>query len=398
MKKLWLLLYIIVLTWSCSSDNSEGPKDINVTAIRLSHDTIEIPIGHLELIQYFLQPSIATEVPKIKWIIDNEDIASGVEINNNRFEIYGMEVGETVISCFLDDRRHIADTCFIKIIPAPTTSIPATSIVLNTNDLNLYVGEDSLLTAKIYPEETTNKEIKWESSNPSIATVENGNIKALTAGETIITATSGDGAVKAECKVHVKNILVSKVYINEFRENNKIMIGSEIPLTYNILPENAFNKNVIITSSDESVVKIDENMRLYALSNGKATITINSEDGNAVQAYNIEVGDITLFVTTSISGSYVNIMGNVTGEIYCYLNNNSNYDIQAISLKVINGYDQVIRKASSDQLGIIKANSASNGLGGEFTNVYYPKFIWEYKYNDTVYTIEYDITNKQLWE
>lgn len=309
-----------------------------------------------------------------------------------------MEVGETVISCFLDDRRHIADTCFIKIIPAPTTSIPATSIVLNTNDLNLYVGEDSLLTAKIYPEETTNKEIKWESSNPSIATVENGNIKALTAGETIITATSGDGAVKAECKVHVKNILVSKVYINELRENNKIMIGSEIPLTYNILPENAFNKNVIITSSDESVVKIDENMRLYALSNGKATITINSEDGNAVQAYNIEVGDITLFVTTSISGSYVNIMGNVTGEIYCYLNNNSNYDIQAISLKVINGYDQVIRKASSDQLGIIKANSASNGLGGEFTNVYYPKFIWEYKYNDTVYTIEYDITNKQLWE
>ena len=172
------------------------------------------------------------------------------------------------------------------------------------------------------------------------------------------------------------------------------MIGSEIPLTYNILPENAFNKNVIITSSDESVVKIDENMRLYALSNGKATITINSEDGNAVQAYNIEVGDITLFVTTSISGSYVNIMGNVTGEIYCYLNNNSNYDIQAISMKVINGYGQTIQTAPSYLLGIIKSNSSSSGLGGEFTNAYYPKFIWEYKYNNTVYTIECDITNE----
>ena len=65
-------------------------------------------------------------------------------------------------------------------------------------------GESKLLTADILPTDASNKKIVWKSSDSKVAEVgNNGEVKAITEGSAIITATAEDGNKSAECKVTV---------------------------------------------------------------------------------------------------------------------------------------------------------------------------------------------------
>lgn len=79
-------------------------------------------------------------------------------------------------------------------------SIPATDITLNKTEANLTVGELLKLTAQILPADTTD-EVSWETSDAAIATVEDGLVTAVAAGEATITARAGEQS--AACKLTV---------------------------------------------------------------------------------------------------------------------------------------------------------------------------------------------------
>lgn len=88
----------------------------------------------------------------------------------------------------------------------PEEDVPITSIVLSDSALNLQKGTGRKLTVTVYPENTTDDQsVTWESSDPSIATVdENGNVQAVSAGKATITATSAANSdVKTACIVTV---------------------------------------------------------------------------------------------------------------------------------------------------------------------------------------------------
>ncbi len=69
----------------------------------------------------------------------------------------------------------------------------AKDITLNKRSLTLKVGEFADLSYTITPESTKNKNVKWSSSNDSIATVNDGNISAKNEGDCIITVTTNNG-------------------------------------------------------------------------------------------------------------------------------------------------------------------------------------------------------------
>ena len=73
------------------------------------------------------------------------------------------------------------------------------TLFLDVEELVLEEGESSVITA-ILSEEA---ELVWDSSDRSVATVEDGFVVALKEGETIITAIITDGTVYATCKVTV---------------------------------------------------------------------------------------------------------------------------------------------------------------------------------------------------
>ena len=75
------------------------------------------------------------------------------------------------------------------------------SILLDKTELSLTVGEEATLVATVLPE---NEEIAvvWTSDNSNVATVDNGKIKAVSDGNTIVTATAGEKS--AICSVTVQ--------------------------------------------------------------------------------------------------------------------------------------------------------------------------------------------------
>ncbi len=77
-------------------------------------------------------------------------------------------------------------------------------VELNTTTVGLACGEEMTLTATLTPDNVTEKTITWTSSKPEVATVEDGVVKAVSVGTTIITATT-ENELTATCVISVIN-------------------------------------------------------------------------------------------------------------------------------------------------------------------------------------------------
>mgnify|MGYP003313432763 CR=1 FL=1 len=81
--------------------------------------------------------------------------------------------------------------------------VSVTSVSLNTKTLSLNEGESSTLSYTVSPANATNKNVKWSTDNPLIATVENGLVSAWKEGSTTITVTTLDQSKTDICIVTV---------------------------------------------------------------------------------------------------------------------------------------------------------------------------------------------------
>lgn len=81
--------------------------------------------------------------------------------------------------------------------------VAVTGVTLNKSELSLEVDESETLTATIAPNNATNKNISWESSNTAVATVTNGEVTAVAEGSATITVTTEDGSFTDECAVTI---------------------------------------------------------------------------------------------------------------------------------------------------------------------------------------------------
>ena len=85
--------------------------------------------------------------------------------------------------------------------------VNASKVELNESQITLDSADNYQLSAYIYPSTASNKNVVWESSDPSVATVDdNGMVTALKKGTAKITVKAMDGSnVSASCTVTVKN-------------------------------------------------------------------------------------------------------------------------------------------------------------------------------------------------
>lgn len=94
----------------------------------------------------------------------------------------------------------------IKTTSTMPTTIAVTDIKINENITNMEEGESQKLTATVTPDNATDKNITWKSSDESIATVSTtGEVTAKKYGTVDITATSTDGKTST-IKINVKEL------------------------------------------------------------------------------------------------------------------------------------------------------------------------------------------------
>lgn len=80
---------------------------------------------------------------------------------------------------------------------------PIEHIILSTNIYEIVEGESFTLTYSILPDNAKVKNIKWDSVDTKIATVNDGTIVAVSPGTTVISASAKNGVI-ATCSITVK--------------------------------------------------------------------------------------------------------------------------------------------------------------------------------------------------
>lgn len=162
-------------------------------------------------------------------------------------------------------------------------------VCLVKNEKSCYVDTDNLkvnlnstldLEVRIYPEFATNKNVSYISSDENILMVdENGVVTGVNYGTATIKVISQDKRdIQTSIKISVQDDFVSSVELNE--KQLTLNKKQTYQLTATINPYTSLNKSVVWSSSNSSVVSVDSNGFVRALSSGIATITVTSVDGN----------------------------------------------------------------------------------------------------------------------
>ena len=156
--------------------------------------------------------------------------------------------------------------------PDDDKGIAVTSLLLDKTSLTLEVGENYTLVVTVSPSNATDKSVTWSSTNSSVATVSGGKVTAKSEGTTMIAAEAHNGKT-ATCIVTVNEPVPEVIEATLTLE-----IGESETLTATILPNNATDKTVTWTSSDQAVATV-ANGKITAIGSGNATITATTSNG-----------------------------------------------------------------------------------------------------------------------
>ena len=245
-------------------------KEIKVTGVKLNKSETSLLVGGNETLTATVLPEDATN-QKVTWKSDKPEIAT-VDANG---KVTGVKAGEATITVTTEDGGKTA-TCKVTV---SDTEIKVTGVTLNKTALTLETGASETLTATVAPAEATNKKVTWKSDKPEIASVDaNGKVTGVKAGEATITVTTEDGGKTATCKVTVKPNLVSEITLAALA----IYVGESKAVTATVKPDDATNKELTWTSSDETVATVDATGKVTGKKIGTATITATAQDGSGV--------------------------------------------------------------------------------------------------------------------
>lgn len=179
------------LTYSNYCTTVAAPVD--VTGVTLDQNSATLEVGDTETLTATVAPDNATN-KNVTWESDDETVATvkdGV--------VTAVGVGSATITVISVADNTKTATCTVTVNPTAVTgvSVDATATVK--------VGKTTTLTATVSPENATNKNVTWASSNTAIATVsEAGVVTGVAAGEATITVTSvSDNTKTATCTVTV---------------------------------------------------------------------------------------------------------------------------------------------------------------------------------------------------
>ncbi|MFK2463825.1 Ig domain-containing protein [Bacteroides fragilis] len=349
---------------------------IEATDIKLSESEKTMTTGESFRLEYTIEPENTTN-KEVEWESSDKTIATV----NADGEVTAVSDGECTITVKVKGSDTYAK-CVVKVNP-----IKVTGVTLNETTKSIEAGKSFTLTATVSPENAKDKSIKWSSSDPNIAKVEDGLVTALAKGTCNIIATTNDGNFKAQCTVNVLPFSVKGVQFTE--SSVKILNGESYTLTYSILPENAENKNVKFSSSAPNTVSVDNNGKVTALKEGTSTITITTEDGAHTATCEVVSAEISDFMNLGISSSsIVSINGYITGSVYCYITNTSSKEISLTKFEVKDGLSEniVLYTDDASKLSALAAGQTTN-LGGQMRYVYLPIFIWTFNYAGKEYKV-----------
>lgn len=260
-------------------DAAKATCEIIVTSKTIDVENIEIDVNNVVLklqetikLSATVRPDDATD-KNVIWSSSDSAIAMVDEEGIVRAVGVGMAIITATAS------NGLSANCEISVLP-----VEAQQVILNYEEVVLRVNETLQLAATVLPEETTDKSVAWSTDNDLVVTVsENGYLRAISPGNVIITAKVADGSdVSAVCRVTVNPILIESVVLSPYIYD--CIPGDSFQIQAKIYPEEASDKNLLWSTSDETVASVDSDGYVMAITPGNVIITAKATDGSETAA------------------------------------------------------------------------------------------------------------------
>lgn len=208
--------------------------------------------------------------------------------------ITGVKEGVAMLSCVAEDLgQNGAVTCMVYVT---SSQVSATDFSIIPNEDTVYIGSTLTLVPVFTPENVTDRDVTWTTSDETKATVDaNGVVTGVAEGTTVITATykdtTNDNKVwTSTCIVNVEKAPIPAEGFEVSPTTKNIVCGKSFTITAKFTPEDTTNQNVIYQSLDETVVTVDTKGVVTGVGPGDAIVQCTTEDGgfNATVAVHVE--------------------------------------------------------------------------------------------------------------
>ena len=189
-----LLLAIAVVSCELRDDGNR------VADITLEQTSATLDVGENLQLSAILTPADVAN-PNIIWSSSNTGVATvlnGV--------VTAVSDGTATVTATTQDGGHIATSAVTVRTPPPPPEpdVSVTGVIVSPTTAELAIGGTRRLTATTLPSNATNQNVTWESSDNSIATVDNdGLVTAVAEGSATITVTTVDGGYTADSEITV---------------------------------------------------------------------------------------------------------------------------------------------------------------------------------------------------
>ena len=320
-------------------------------------------------------------------------------INNSIGDIKAISEGEAEITITSNKDNTKSETIVVKV---SNPDIEGTITI--EGDTTIEIGETKTLSLSATGDINTT-DVKFTSSNEEVLLVnENtGEISGVKEGKATVKVVSTlNSEVSDEVEITVKESTPKDILVQDIeviRDTITCSIGDTININhdsdYKVVPANATNKNVVITSDNSNVVKIVDNTvgKLEAIGEGNAEITITSEADNtksgtivvtvskpAIEGTLTIEGDTTIKVGQTKALSLV-ATGDVNVSDVQFTSSNEEIlkvDENTGQVKGISRGSAIVKAAStlnpqiSDEIEITVVKKSTSSGGGSNTNIPLP--------------------------
>lgn len=266
---------------------ADGSEKSASCTIKVGATAVDVPVTGITLDQPEITIEVLKDAKQLKATVEpanatNKDVVfsssnTNVAVVSNTGLVTAINNGTATITVTSKENPSIMAKCLVK-VGAP---VLVTDVTVQPAELNLKTDGTYQLSVSVLPSNADERGVTFESSNTAVATVSaSGLITAKGPGSATITVTAKDSSgKKATCTVTVtqpvKGVTVSPSSVVIQKDNVQ-------KLTASVVPENATNKKLIYKSSNETVAVVSNDGIITARSEGWATITVCSEENQAI--------------------------------------------------------------------------------------------------------------------
>ena len=194
------------------SGSGSDSEEILVKKVTLDYETLTLKEGAKPVqLTATVTPSNATN-KKLKWSSEDKNVA----VVDNGW-VTAVAEGTVAIVAKTTDGSNKKDTCMVTVVPLEPGEVLVDTIILSQGEFNIELNEETnpyyYISATVSPNEATNKNLEWVSTNDDVVYVSSVEglggdyyvqFSPVGAGTASIKANATDGSgVVAECKVTI---------------------------------------------------------------------------------------------------------------------------------------------------------------------------------------------------